>query len=76
METKQETCDSVDWYEGDVCVHASDHVGLHADRYGVTWEKGAGERSLYRMNGPWWPERGHVLSVYLPPKTGRVSVRA
>lgn len=60
------TCDSVDWYEGDVCVLTSGHDGSHRDQFGMTWDRGAGTLSVYRVNGPWWPERGHVLSKYLP----------
>ena len=62
----QSTCDSVDWYEGDDCVLPPDHVGLHRDAFGATWEHGASERSLLRVHGPWWPEKGHVLAKYLP----------
>jgi len=59
------TCDSVDWYEGDRCVLDAGHEGKHQDSYGATWERGASPNSMYRVHGPWWPERGHVLSNYL-----------
>lgn len=64
------TCPSVDWYEGDVCVLDADHDGAHRDRFGATWTVGAGDYSLYRVNGPWWPERGHVLANYLVASEG------
>lgn len=59
------TCDSVDWYEGDRCVLDAGHEGLHVDSSGMTWDMGAGELSVYRVHGPWWPERGHVLDNYV-----------
>ncbi len=64
------TCDSVDWYEGHRCILDADHAGHHLDEWGATWDRGASERSLYRVHGQWWPERGHVLSKYLatPPE--------
>lgn len=60
------TCASVDWYEGEYCALDADHEGEHRDAHGATWTKGASALSIYRVHGPWWPERGHVLSNYLP----------
>lgn len=61
----ENTCASVDWYEGHLCRLSAGHDGRHEDEYGASWDKGAGDHSLYRVHGPWWPERGHVLSKYL-----------
>ena len=65
------TCDSVDWYEGVPCVNLdADHDGAHDDGYGVTWIKGAGPNSIYRVNGPWWPEMGHTVAKYVDTDGG------
>jgi hypothetical protein len=47
------TCDSVHWYEGDLCVLGAGHMGEHRDAYGLTWDTGAGPESKMRLHGPW-----------------------
>ena len=59
------TCDSIHWYDGDACVLDAGHDGVHRDEFGLTWDKGASDRSLLRFHGP-WPEvvEGAYAHVY------------
>jgi hypothetical protein len=54
-------CDSIHFYEGDLCELEAGHDGDHEDFVGLTWDRGAGPQSALRRvldprpKGAWSP---------------------